>query len=273
MANNSEVRYLVFDVESIADGELIQRTKYAEEDLTPSQAITRYQEELVAKRGEGKDMIPYTFMLPISVAVAKVSADFQLIDAVTLDSPEYRPSVISKHFWEGWRKYQRPTFVTFNGRGFDIPLMELAAFRYGLSLKDWYCPGTRSFDQPRYRFNDAHHLDLMELMTNYGSSRMTGGLNLLANLIGKPGKLGVDGSMVQSMHDDGKVEEINDYCLCDVLDTYFVFLRCAVLRGELTLQREQECVEQAKEFLEANRSRQAFETYLAHWGDWEPPNQ
>ena len=56
---------------------------------------------------------------------------------------------------------------------------------------------------------------------------MTGGLNLVANLLGKPGKMDVQGDMVQDMYNAGRLADINDYCRCDVLDTYFVFLRTA----------------------------------------------
>ena len=98
----------------------------------------------------------------------------------------------------------------------------------------------------------------MDLMSNFGAARVTGGLNVLSNIIGKPGKTGIDGSQVQDMYDAGGVQEINDYCVCDVLDTYFVFLRSRVLTGHLSLEQEQQRVAQAKELLEKNQDRAAF---------------
>ncbi len=149
--------------------------------------------------------------------------------------------------------------------------MELAAYRYGISLPDWFNVRDRSFEQSRNRFNIESHFDLMDFFTNFGAGRMTGGLNLLANLIGKPGKTGIDGSQVQDMYADGKAEEINDYCRCDVLDTYFVFLRSQVLTGGLTLGREQQIVTETKDWLkERTASSPAFAHYLEHWGDWKP---
>ena len=101
---------------------------------------------------------------------------------------------------------------------------------------------------------------------------MVGGLNLLANMIGKPGKTGIDGSKVQDMYHEGKVKEINDYCRCDVLDTYFVFLRSRVLIGKLSLQEEQHRVKEAKQWLIENQEdNPAYQHYLEHWGDWESP--
>ena len=131
--DDTDVRYLVFDIESVADGQLIADIQYSKEKkMSPMQAISRYQGERLEKYGS--DFIPYTFQQPVSVAVAKVDSRFRLLDLVTLDSPEYRTPVIVENFWRGWLSYGMPTLVSFNGRGFDITLLELAAFRFGISV-------------------------------------------------------------------------------------------------------------------------------------------
>ena len=220
----------------------------------------------------GTDFIPYTFQMPVSVVVAKVSGAFELLDLIALDEPEWRPHIITEHFWRGWQRYQRPALVSFNGRTFDMPLMELAAFRFGLSIPSWFETKARTYEQPRNRYNSRYHLDLHDLLTNYGASRFNGGLNLAANLLGKPGKIDVQGDMVQDLFDQGKLAEINNYCRCDVLDTYFVFLRSMVLLGDLDLEGEQRIVAQTRTWLEQRASQQvAFSTYLENWGDWHNP--
>jgi predicted PolB exonuclease-like 3'-5' exonuclease len=265
-----QVRYLVFDIESVADGALVSKLRYPKEQLPPSEAIRRYREELLERYET--DFIPYTYQIPVSVVVAKVGEDFRLIDLVALDEPEYRPHVITQKFWKGWEAYRRPTLVTFNGRTFDAPLMELAAFRYGLSLPGWFDTSGKSYEQPRNRYNISVHIDLHDVLTNYGAVRFSGGLNLAAALLGKPGKFGVQGDMVQDLYDRGRVAEINDYCRCDVLDTYFVFLRTAVLLGQLPLAEEQEIVAETKQWLvERSADAAAYRDYLAHWGDWPNP--
>lgn len=269
--SRQNVAYLIFDVEAIADGDLISRVRYPNDDLTASEAIARYRAELIEKKGN--DVIPSTFMLPISVAIAKVADDYRLSDLIVLDAPEYRPHEITRRFWQGWLHYGRPALVTFNGRGYDLPVLELAAFRYGLSVPAWFNVEARSYEQSRNRYNTAAHIDLMDLISNFGASYVTGGLNLLANLIGKPGKTGIDGSKIQDMYDAGQAEEINDYCRCDVLDTYFVFLRSRVLLGKLTLEREQEIVDETKQWLEeCCETSPAYAHYLEHWGDWHSPD-
>lgn len=264
------MRYLAFDVESVADGPLVARLRYPGEKLTAAKAVQRYREELLEKHDS--DFVPYTFHVPISVAVGKIAADFRLLDVVLLDEPQFRPHVIVEHFWRGWEKHRRPTLVSFNGRTFDIPLLELSAFRYGLSIPNWFNLEAKTFEQHRNRYNLDAHFDLQELLTNFGSTRFTGGLNLAANLLGKPGKMDVEGHMVQDLYDAGKLAEINDYCRCDVLDTYFVFLRTRVLLGEITLDDEQELIAGAKKWLiDRAATVPAFAQYLNRWGDWQNP--
>lgn len=267
---SSNVEYLVFDIESVADGALISKLRYAGADLEPDAAIARYRAELLEKYDS--DFIPYTYQIPISIAIAKVAADFRMIDLVVLDEPEFRPHEITRDFWRGWDAYRRPTLVSFNGRTFDMPLLELAAFRYGLSTPGWFAEGMKAYEMPRNRYNGNAHLDLQDVLTNFGASRFNGGLNLAANLLGKPGKMNVQGDMVQDMYDRSELAEINDYCRCDVLDTYFVFLRTRVMVGKLPLEREQELLAETRQWLtDQVDSTPVYARYLEQWGDWQNP--
>ncbi|HAN99271.1 MAG TPA: 3'-5' exonuclease [Planctomycetaceae bacterium] len=262
--------YFVFDVESVADGELVARVRYPGETLAPETAVERYRAQLL--EDQGSDFIPYTYQVPLAIVVAKVAEDFRLLDLVSLDEPHHRPHELTRLFWAGWEAYRQPTFVTFNGRAFDLPLLELAAFRFGIGVRNWFNVDAKSWDQKRNRYNLGSHLDLYDILTNFGASRFSGGLDLAANLLGKPGKLEVKGHMVQDLYHQGRLQEISDYCRCDVLDTYFVFLRSRVLLGHLSLEREQELVDATRDWLEARRETcAAYGTYLAQWGDWVNP--
>lgn len=267
---SQEVRYLLFDVESVADGELIASTRYSDMTLSGRDAIARFRQELLTS--SGRDFIPYTYHFPVAVVVAKLRADFQLIDLVSLDEPAHRPHVITKHFWKGWELYQQPTWITFNGRTFDIPLMEHSAFRYGVSVPKWFNMSDRSFEQNRNRYNLVSQIDIQEVLTNYGTTWFRGGLNLAASMLGKPGKMDVHGDMVNDLYQAGELSQINEYCRCDVLDTYFVFLRTMVLMGKLDIEKEQELVSLTKQHLEQNAGEHpAYQQYLERWGEWENP--
>ena len=267
--NPQDYRYLIFDIESVADANLVSQIRYAGK-VDPDEAVDRYRAELMEKYDS--DFIPYTFQFPVSVAVGKVTKEFILEEIVVLDEPKFRPHLITERFWRGWERYGQPTLVSFNGRGFDIPLLELAAFRYGVSAPGWFMKSARTYDQPRNRYNSHSHLDLCDMLTNYGASRFNGGLNLAANILGKPGKMDVQGDMVQDMYSEGKLLEINNYCRCDVLDTYFVFLRYQVITGNLQLVREQEIIQETYEWLERSAHEfPAYRQYLDNWGQWHNP--
>ena len=191
---------------------------------------------------------------------------------MTLDDPQYRPHVITKHFWDGWKAYKQPSLVSFNGRSFDLPLLELAAYRYGIPIPEWFNVYGKSWEQPRARYNQNSHLDLQDILTNFGATLLSGGLNLCANLVGSPGKMGIAGHMVQQLYDDGELGQINDYCRCDVLDTYFVLLRTAVLMGQLTLEEERAKVDATRLWLDDNSTEHpVYAEYLAGCGQWNNP--
>ncbi|HSN82486.1 MAG TPA: 3'-5' exonuclease [Polyangiales bacterium] len=127
---------------------------------------------------------------------------------------------------------RHPTMVTFNGRRFDLPVLANRMLKHGVPFPAYYAGRSGGLDY-RYRYSDDGHLDLAEVLTDHGASRMPS-LDALAQLVGMPGKMNVDGSKVQSMHEHGRHAEIRNYCLHDVVQTTFVFLRVELLRGRLT---------------------------------------
>jgi 3'-5' exonuclease len=256
--------FLVLDTESIPDGRLLQRVKYPRENLTPEEAVLRARQEARALSRDGSDFIPVTFHRPVAVCVLRVGADYSILQQTCLDVPHYRPEEIVRQFWRGVDHYNRARLVTFNGRGFDMPLLELAAFERGLPARSY-------FSSSRNRFQ-GNHLDLLDFLSNFGAYRMNGGLNLLAKRLGQPGKMEVSGDQVYEMWQEGRLQEINDYCMLDVLDTYFVFLRTRVLVGALTLEEERRLVRRGRDWVAARaRTMPILRNYLAAWPDPEVP--
>lgn len=132
---------------------------------------------------------------------------------------------------------RRPCLVTFNGRGFDLPVIATRCLRYGIPLRHYY----RSRDV-RYRFSAEGHLDLMDYVADFGAAKPSR-LDVVAKLCGMPGKVGVDGKDVGPMVHAGRLAEVRNYCLCDVAQTAGVFLRVQLLRGELTPQAYREAID------------------------------
>jgi len=120
-----------------------------------------------------------------------------------------------------------PHLVTYNGRSFDMPVLANRCLRHGVPFRAYYAD--RDY---RYRYSDHGHIDLADVLTDYGAARKPS-LNSVAKLVGLPGKLDVDGSMVDSMYEQGRIDEIRTYCLHDVVQTAFLFMRVELLRGRI----------------------------------------
>lgn len=262
-----ETKYLVFDVESVPDARLIKAVRYPDADFSEQEAVDAYKAYLLEQSGGTSDFVPATFQYPVCICIAKVKEDFSLIDILSLDEPHFRPKEMTRLFWHGIENlYDHASYVTFNGRGFDIPLLELMAYRYGISAKRHF----KDKFAGRFRFG-TKHIDLQDVLSNYGAIHMAGGLNLLAKVLGKPGKMGTKGSDVPDMFRDGRLQEISDYCIHDVLDTYFVFLRTKVVMREITPEQEEKLIKKARDFVEGNSRRiPALKEYLEHWTDAPP---
>ena len=220
--------FLVVSTASVPDGALLASVKCP--DLSPEEAVAR------ARRDEGA--VPVEFQIPVGVCVLRLGPDFTLLGLKCMDAPHFRPREVVNQFWFGATHY-KAKLVTFNGRGFDLPLLELAAFRHGISARDHYLA------RDRYR----GPLDLTDWFTNFGACRLVGGLDLLAKMLGKPGRVQLSGEEVDQLYRDGRLAEINDRCLCDALDTYLVFLRTRILTGDINLEQEADLVTKAKALL------------------------
>jgi 3'-5' exonuclease len=122
---------------------------------------------------------------------------------------------------------RKPDLVTYNGRGFDLPVIAARCLRHGVPLRHYY----RSRDV-RYRYSPEGHLDVMDYVADFGAAKPSK-LDIVAKLCGMPGKVGVDGKDVGPLVHAGRLKEVRDYCLCDVVQTAAVFLRVQLIRGEL----------------------------------------
>jgi predicted PolB exonuclease-like 3'-5' exonuclease len=124
------------------------------------------------------------------------------------------------------RKDDVPTLVTFNGRGFDIPVILARCTRFGLQPRFAY---GKDF---RYRYNTIGHLDIADQIADFGASHRPSLLQCCQS-IGMPGKVGIDGSQVAKYYEEGKLAEIKEYGCLDVLQTGILLLRWLYTKGEI----------------------------------------
>jgi 3'-5' exonuclease len=219
--------YAIFDIETRIDKRLVNETLFRGEGLSDEEAFERLRNDLLENRGN--DFFPLSFHVPISIAVGTVSGEYRLQSVETIAEHEYDEERLVREFWERVERF-RGCLVTFNGRQFDLPVLELQALRYGCVVPHYF-----GEDSPyRRRYQVGKHLDLHEFLTNFGTYRIRGGFDLLLRAIGLPGKGAVDGSRVQQMWQDGRLAEIHAYCRRDVIQTYFLLLRVELMRGRIT---------------------------------------
>lgn len=225
-----DIGWIVFDVETVVDGELLARCLYP--GLSPEEAAAAETERVLKKSGGDSTFVPHTFQKPVIICVLRVDKSHALEKITCLDAPQFRPSVIVNQFWQGVCQVPDAALVSFNGRGFDLPVLELAAFDHGIDI--------RSYWPRRGRFKPNHHIDLQEEFSNYGTARVYGGLNMLAKRLGLPGKQGIKGDDVSALVAAGRLDRVAGYCVCDTLDTYFVFLRHERVCGRVSPDQEAE---------------------------------
>jgi predicted PolB exonuclease-like 3'-5' exonuclease len=218
--------FAVFDIETRVDKRLLNQVFFAGQQLTEAEAYDRYREQL--SRGSGRSFFPTALHVPISIAVGNVSEGHVLHSVESLAADDYCEEKLVREFWARADRFAG-CLVSFNGRRFDLPVLELQALRHGISAPNYFADPAAA----RSRYSEARHLDLMDFITNYGAFSIRGGMDLLAKLIGMPGKTEIDGSRVQELYEAGRLEEIHRYCRNDVIQTYFLFLRVELMRGRL----------------------------------------
>jgi 3'-5' exonuclease len=217
--------FAIFDIETRIDKQLLKRVFYAHDTLSDDEAYLRFHDDL---RNRGSDFFPLTLHIPISIAIGDVSDDHVFRSLQTLTISDYSEESLVREFWRRLDGFAG-CLVSFNGRRFDLPVLELAALRWGISAP-------RYFDDdhsPRSHLSLDRHLDLYEYLTNFGDVSLRGGMDLLLKMLGLPGKLTMNGAMVQEYFDAGRLEEIHRYCRTDVIQTYFLFLRVELMRGHI----------------------------------------
>ena len=217
--------FAIVDIETRIDKHLLRQVFFSQEDVSDDEAYERFREEL-SSRGGG--FFPVTLHVPISIAIGEVGRDYILRGVETLTVPGGSEEGLVRAFWT-WLEDCSGCLISFNGRRFDLPVLEMGALRWGISAPHYFNGG----DSPRSRDALERHLDLYEYLTNFGVVGLRGGMDLLLKMAGLPGKLSMNGAMVQEYYDSGRLDEIHRYCRTDVLQTYFLFLRVQLMRGRL----------------------------------------
>ena len=235
---------LIFDIETVPDtsggAKLLELEGLNKKDIIKAMEHTQFQ-----KSG--------TMFQPLHlhkiVAISVLYKNNEKLSLLSLGDEDSEESDLLNLFFSAIDKYQ-PQLVSWNGKGFDSPVIHYRALIHGVSSIKYWDKGDddREFKWNNYlnRYHDRH-LDLMDVMSGY---KKPASLTDIAQLIGAPGKYGIDGSKVTDYYLANDIKKIRDYCETDVLNTYFVFLRYQLISNNITRDNYKKLLEEIFSFLD-----------------------
>lgn len=234
---------LVFDIETVPDIDAAQRV-FGFSDLSEADTYAAMALKRQVETGHSFQKHFLHKIVAIS-AVLKTRDQVKVWSLGELDSDEAN---LIERFFDGVERF-KPTLVTWNGGGFDLPVLHYRALLHGIAARSYWDMGDFDRDRKwnnyisRYQFA---HIDLMDVMSGY-QPRAVAKLDEIALLLGLPGKMGLSGEGVLAQYLAGDIKGIRDYCELDVINTYLVYLRFQLMRGWLTApQYQAQCDELAQ---------------------------
>lgn len=218
-----------FDIETIPDVEsgrlLWDLDGLSDADTGTAMGFLRQQQT-------GSDFLPLHLQRVVAISVAFRTRD--TFKVWTLGDRDAGEAEIIQRFFEGIEKYS-PELVSWNGGGFDLPVLHYRALKHGIQAPRYWETGDNDRE---FRYNNYlsrfhwRHIDLMDVLAGF-QPRGRASLDQIATMLGFPGKLGMSGDKVWPCWLDGGIDDIRDYCETDVLNTFLVYLRFEHMRGIL----------------------------------------
>jgi 3'-5' exonuclease len=254
------INYLVFDIETRVDKELVKEVYDPENGLTLEQAYDTARDKILEQSGQQSDFFPIPFHIPIAISTLQADEKYKIRALGCFGADKYSEAEMVSKFWQVFENAQ--TLITFNGRGFDLPVLETRALKHGLALRRYFATGESRNTYRGSRYSDAYHIDLCDFLSNFGAAYRRSSLNVLAKLIGLPGKYTIAGDDVEYLFRQGRLKEINQYCMTDVLQTYLLFLRVELLCGKLDAGAYENAVAAAREDITQRASGAGSDNFL-----------
>ena len=189
----------------------------------------------IFKEKTGSEFLPVCFHRVVSISAVMADGFGRFLRVSTLDGENERDKIAKfLAFIEDFN----PRLVSFNGRGFDLPMIMARAMCYDLSAAAYFETNDRDnnkskWENYRSRYDGRFHLDLLDHISDFGAVR---GLKLdhICASVGLPGKYDMHGDQVLQLYYAGEQAKIDEYCRSDVLNTYWLFLKYELLRGKIT---------------------------------------
>lgn len=260
----------VFDIETVPDTDSVRNlTGFDGPDVGARRAeLERYHLDITDGRNAFPRQ-PFHRIVAISFLEAEIDRDgrieaYLMRDLRSGGEAGFDEAKLVQGFFQYCERL-RPRLVSFNGRGFDLPVLKYRAMVHGITAS-WLHQADNKWENYQSRYASDWHCDLMEVLSDYGASARVK-LNEVCSVMGFPGKFGVDGADVAGMADAGRVQDIRNYCETDVLNTYLVYLRLQLHRGSISRDGYNSAVADIITFIEAEQgTRRYLGEFLAAWG-------
>ena len=260
----------VFDIETVPDTDAAPNlTGIESADIGERRAaIEAYHLDVT----DGKNAFPrqpFHKVVAISFLEAEIERDggregYILRDLRSGGEADYDEARLLQGFFT-YLERQKPRLVSFHGRTFDLPVLKYRAMVHGISAP-WLHKSGDKWNSYGYRYATDWHCDLLDVLSDFGASARVK-LNEVCAAFGFAGKFGVDGSMVAQMVDDGKIEDVRNYCETDVLNTYLVYLRWQLHTGTLNKAGYNACVADLISFIDAEKEKRPYlADFMEAWG-------
>jgi 3'-5' exonuclease len=251
---------LVFDIETIPDVEAGRKLYNLQNlsDLDTAHALFALRRAKV-----GNDFLPH--YLQKICAISAVLNHGSQIKVWSLGDEHSDEKELITRFFAGIDKHT-PTLISWNGSGFDLPVLHYRALVHGISAPTYWEVGE---NQQNFRWNNYlsrfhyRHIDLMDIMAGY-QNKAFAPLDDIATMLGFPGKMGMSGSKVWEQYMDGQIKSIRDYCETDVLNTYCVYLRFELIRGIINQNEYTQQINYLKNYLKNEQDKKHLQEFLNH---------
>lgn len=253
------MRTLVFDIETVPDVDSGRRIHNLGDDVGPEDVARAMQQ--IQYQKSNTDFLPKH--LHKVVAIAALLQEDEKITLWSLGSPDSDEADLVGRFFTGLEELM-PRLVSWNGGGFDLPVLHYRALLHGVRAPLYWEKGDRdpSFRWDNY-LNRYHwrHLDLMDVLSGFYRGAP---LDDIAKMLGFPGKISLAGDAVWDAWLAGRVADIRNYCEHDVLNTYLVYLRFQLMRGRLDDAGYARACERLRKTL-AQPDKPHLQEFLDHW--------
>lgn len=257
---------LAFDIETIPDAHAIRTLHDFPNDISDADVVEYALQKRRAQNGS--DFLPLHLHRVVAISCCLRWSEDK-VHVSTIGKIDDDEATVLRKFYDLLERYT-PQLVSWNGGGFDLPVLHYRSLIHGISAARYWDMGDGDFGDSRdFKWNNylsryhMRHCDLMDVLAMY-NARANAPLDQMAKLCGFPGKMGMDGSKVWDAFQQGQLQEIRDYCETDAANTYLMFMRFQLLRGVYNPQEYQAEIDRLYHHLNA-QPQEHWQQFCQMW--------